>query len=86
MYQARSAIITEGIITAFAPWATVPEEAAGYLVFTIVRNPYDLATSGHFTVTWDEQHERIVTAADQVAEGQLLVTETGKGEFKSKVL
>ena len=34
---------------------TVPEEAAGYLVFTIVRNPYELAASGHFTVTWDDQ-------------------------------
>jgi hypothetical protein len=33
----------------------VPEEAAGYLVFTIVRNPYDRATSGHFGVTWDDQ-------------------------------
>jgi len=33
----------------------VPEEAAGYLVFTIVRNPYDRRTSGHFAVTWDDQ-------------------------------
>jgi hypothetical protein len=24
-------------------------------IFTIVRNPYDRATSGHFAVTWDAQ-------------------------------
>ncbi len=28
----------------------VPPEFAGYLVFTIVRNPYDRAASGHFAV------------------------------------
>ena len=33
----------------------VPEEAADYLVFTIVRNPYDRHASGHFGVTWDDQ-------------------------------
>lgn len=33
----------------------VPEEATGYLVFTIVRNPYDRAVSSHFAVTWDDQ-------------------------------
>ena len=32
----------------------VPEEAAGYFIFTVVRNPYDRATSHHFAVTWDE--------------------------------
>jgi len=32
----------------------VPEEAAGYLVFTIVRNPYERAASGHFAVCWDD--------------------------------
>jgi hypothetical protein len=30
----------------------VPQEAAGYLVFTIVRNPYDRRVSGHFHVPW----------------------------------
>ena len=30
----------------------VPDEAAGYLVFTIVRNPYDRTVSGQFAVTW----------------------------------
>lgn len=33
----------------------VPEEAAKYLVFTIVRNPYERAASGYFGVTWDEE-------------------------------
>ncbi|MBN1918539.1 MAG: sulfotransferase family 2 domain-containing protein [Verrucomicrobia bacterium] len=33
----------------------VPEEAAEYLVFTLVRNPYDRYVSSHFAVTWDEQ-------------------------------
>ncbi len=33
----------------------VPEEAADYLIFTIVRNPYDRATGGHFAVCWDDQ-------------------------------
>jgi hypothetical protein len=33
----------------------VPEEFAEYLIFTIVRNPYDRATSGYFGVTWDDQ-------------------------------
>jgi len=33
----------------------VPQEAAEYLVFTVVRNPYDRAASGHFAVCWDEQ-------------------------------
>lgn len=33
----------------------VPEKAADYLKFTIVRNPYDRTTSGHFAVTWDDQ-------------------------------
>jgi len=33
----------------------VPEGAADYSIFTIVRNPYDRATSGHFAVTWDDQ-------------------------------
>ena len=34
---------------------SVPEEAKDYLVFTIVRNPYDIRTSGHFAVYWDDQ-------------------------------
>ncbi len=34
---------------------SVPEEAAHYLVFTLVRNPYDRHVSGHFAVTWDDQ-------------------------------
>jgi len=33
----------------------VPQEAKDYLIFTIVRNPYDRRTSGYFTVTWDDQ-------------------------------
>jgi hypothetical protein len=33
----------------------VPPEAAGYLIFTIVRNPYERAASGHYAVTWDDQ-------------------------------
>jgi len=33
----------------------IPEEAANYLVFTIVRNPYDRATSSHLAVTWDDE-------------------------------
>ncbi|MHC4914800.1 MAG: hypothetical protein ACYTGB_04855 [Planctomycetota bacterium] len=33
----------------------VPDEFADYLVFTVVRNPYDRRTSGHFAVTWDDQ-------------------------------
>ncbi len=33
----------------------VPAEFADHLVFTIVRNPYDRRTSGHFAVTWDDQ-------------------------------
>ncbi len=36
----------------------VPEWAADYLVFTVVRNPYDRTTSGHFAVTWDDQGVR----------------------------
>ncbi len=34
---------------------SVPDVAADYLVFTIVRNPYDRRVSGHFAVTWDDQ-------------------------------
>lgn len=30
----------------------VPDEAAGYTIFTIVRNPYDREVSGRFAVTW----------------------------------
>ena len=33
----------------------VPEEFAEYLIFTVVRNPYDKSTSGYFAVTWDDQ-------------------------------
>jgi hypothetical protein len=33
----------------------VPETPADYLVFTVVRNPYDRRVSGHFAVTWDDQ-------------------------------
>lgn len=31
-----------------------PEGAAKYLVFTLVRNPYDREVSSHFAVTWDD--------------------------------
>ena len=34
---------------------TVPEEAAGYFIFTVVRNPYDRRASHHYAVFWDEQ-------------------------------
>ena len=30
----------------------VPEEARDYLIFTIVRNPYDRHTSGAFSIPW----------------------------------
>ena len=32
----------------------VPEEFADHPIFTIVRNPYDRASSGYFGVTWDD--------------------------------
>lgn len=31
----------------------IPDEYADYLVFTVVRNPYDRHASGHFAVMWD---------------------------------
>ena len=39
----------------------VPEEANGYLVFTVVRNPYDRHTSGAFALPWGgrEAHESL---------------------------
>ncbi len=40
----------------------VPDEAKGYLVFTVVRNPYDRQTSGAFALPWeglDEAHESL---------------------------
>ena len=33
----------------------VPEEARDYLIFTVVRNPYDLWISNAFHVPWDDQ-------------------------------
>jgi hypothetical protein len=35
--------------------ADVPEHARDYLVFSLVRNPYDLWVSGHYHVPWDDQ-------------------------------
>ena len=39
----------------------VPEEARDYLIFTIVRNPYDRHTSGSFSLAWGgrEAHESL---------------------------
>ena len=39
----------------------VPEEARDYLIFTIVRNPYDRHTSGAFSLAWGgrEAHESL---------------------------
>lgn len=38
-----------------------------------------------YSVTWDEPHRQIVRTAAEVAEGQIIVTETADGEFRSRV-
>ncbi|MFN2237530.1 MAG: sulfotransferase family 2 domain-containing protein [Anaerolineales bacterium] len=35
----------------------VPEEARNYLIFTIVRNPYEREVSGWFHIPWSAEHE-----------------------------
>jgi hypothetical protein len=35
-------------------FATVPDGAKNFLIFTTVRNPYDRAVSGHFGVHWEK--------------------------------
>lgn len=37
----------------------VPAFARNFLIFTVVRNPYQRAVSGYFALPWDEQEQRI---------------------------
>lgn len=36
----------------------VPEDVSDYLIFTVVRNPYDREVSSHFAVTWGDATQR----------------------------
>ncbi|NJN84166.1 MAG: hypothetical protein HC802_19075 [Caldilineaceae bacterium] len=46
----------------------VPEEARDYLIFTVVRNPYERATSGWFAVPWSAESVPPPKPASQFAE------------------
>jgi len=44
----------------------LPEEARDYLVFTIVRNPYERVASKHFHITWGDTRPRTKPGNERV--------------------
>ena len=47
----------------------VPEEAKGYLVFTLVRNPYDREMSAWYFIPWSAPEDRAPMPVEDFAEG-----------------
>jgi hypothetical protein len=47
----------------------VPEEAKDYLIFTLVRNPYDREMSAWYFIPWSAPEDRAPMPLDQFAEG-----------------